>query len=50
MDATQIVFNGTFIARLNDWQDEYEYDGVRYAVEETYGGPEFGTKYYARAI
>ena len=34
--AHNVVFNGTFIAQLNDFQDEYELDGVRYAVSCEY--------------
>lgn len=46
MDATNVVFRGVFIARLNDYQDVYELDGVRYAVQEEYA-PEYGTRYWA---
>lgn len=50
MDATNIVFNGTFISRLNDFQDCYELDGVKYAVQCEYC-PNLGEdRYWARAI
>ena len=34
--AHNVVFNGTFIRQLNSEQDEYELDGVRYAVSCEY--------------
>lgn len=49
MDATNVVFNGTFIARLNDLQDVYELDGIRYAVQEEYA-PDYGTRYWATPL
>ena len=46
MDATNVVFNGTFIGRLNDYQDLYELDGTKYAVQEEYV-PGMESKYFA---
>lgn len=49
MDATNVVFNGTFIARLNDFQDVYEFEGMRYAVQEEYC-PGLGSRYWATPL
>lgn len=50
MDATNVVFNGAFISRLNDYQDVYELDGVRYAVEEVYCPGLGGSRYFATEL
>ncbi len=34
--AHNVVFNGTFIRELNIEQDEYEFEGIRYAVQCEY--------------
>ena len=47
MDATNVVFNGEFVRKLNDMQDLYSLDGKLYAVAEEYGGPEYGSRYWA---
>ncbi len=49
MDATNVISYGTFISHINNYQDEYELKGVRYAVYEEYH-PEYGTRYWADPI
>lgn len=49
MDATNVVFNGKFIKKLNDYQDLYELDGVKYAVEEHFA-PSYGLQFFATQI
>lgn len=50
MDATNVVFYGTFIRKLNDYQDVYELDGMRYAVQEEYCPGLGGSRYFATEL
>jgi hypothetical protein len=48
MNGNHIVAEGTRIGQLNNYQDLYEYNGVRYAVQEEYNGDE--TRFWATAL
>lgn len=47
MDAINVVRYGTFIRKLNDYQDVYELNGMRYAVQEEYCPGLGGSRYSA---